>query len=828
MKCMKKNFKIFVFLFVCTIFFGVSDVHALSNIGSTGTGYTKNESEREYSIKSNGKEFSADCVNFNAFDPYEISYKAVSLNELFSSMRDACGKSNFDSGQLDEKVKKLGGIKYYFSKILKKRNRITQTAMWKFLVEAGLLNDVHSDDNGRNWLAVRIAEINNFNPMYNDAKKWYENNKGSIKVSAVGWIPTSVTERCEQELIELEVEYSAADYSLDIACENCDSEVPDSKAIVIQDSTNWDDIKRSSEISDNDRQCKGLKLKNYYKKTNDGTYCREEYHVYYPTYNKVTKKLRAITGRYFTVNAKGEKDLTEAEKNSGVKSLEVLEDNILNFAPIKVTKVRQCQGGNISEYSQNNDISECSGGDSNGDIIINYNETKNGGYSYKGKLKTYGCKVETPRLENGMLTQSRTCSYTLDENVYRYIRMSDGKSIEDGDNIDKQKNAYKDVGISNLPVSMSNSEKVSNTIASVQFQYDLPSCSNLKKVYDDGGNCFNNKKDNEDNIYKKYRNKKTIENDNINNTACVKLYGNSELGKSNSNVEKCISDRQTNKFGDKDKNCIDKNKIGKTDNYVCEINKCESADEAEALKVAWNPKEKYCCAPGQSYIKQTGKCEDSGKPTPVCVGSDCKPTPECVENGDMTNCEEGYTCNTDTKKCVPDKPKSKCDLLGCGDACCEGADGHAYCGVNINGEVLCAGKPTPINGELGVYRTIDPTSPFTNQEGTTRETGDNWCNYNVDGKDCSTTYKNAVVNTVVSKNSNKTEENAMYKVELDSKMINEIRKYNKNNSYDDFTLKCDSKGDNCKIKKFKEKTGLAFEGKCANASGTSFESCSRD
>ena len=68
----------------------------------------------------------------------------------------------------------------------------------------------------------------------------------------------------------------------------------------------------------------------------------------------------------------------------------------------------------------------------------------------------------------------------------------------------------------------------------------------------------------------------------------------------------------------------------------------------------------------------------------------------------------------------------------------------------------------------------------------------------------------------------------MYKVELDSKMINEIRKYNKNNSYDDFTLKCDSKGDNCKIKKFKEKTGLAFEGKCANASGTSFESCSRD
>ena len=424
-----------------------------------------------------------------------------------------------------------------------------------------------------------------------------------------------------------------------------------------------------------------------------------------------------------------------------------------------------------------------------------------------------------------MLTQSRTCSYTLDENVYRYIQMSDGKSVlkPKQDNINK--GLYKDVGVSNLPVSMSNNEKVGNAIASVQFEYQLPSCSSIKKVYDNGGNCFNVDKETGgvDNIYKKYRKNEPIDGDDINNSACVKLYGNSDLGKGNSNVEKCISDRQTNKFGDKGKSCIDKNKIGKSDNYVCEINKCESKEEAKALGVDWNEKEKYCCAPGEKYNKETGKCYS--KPTPICVGDECKPTPECVDKDDnMTDCGE-QLCNGDTKKCVPD---NKCDLLGCGDACCEGADGHAYCGFKMNGQVLCAGKPTPINGELGVYRTIDPSNPFTNQNGVTRETGDNWCNYKVGGKECSgdsTSYKNTVIKTVVTDNNNKTEETAMYKVTLDSKTINEIRKYNNKHSYDDFTLRCDKKGDNCKIKTFKDETSLIVSGKCANASGTSFESC---
>lgn len=613
------------------------------------------------------------------------------------------------------------------------------------------------------------------------------------------------------------------DYSLDIACENCDSENADNKAMVIQDSTNWEDIKQSGDVPEAGK-CGDVDLKNYYKKTNDGTYCREEYHVYYPTTNKTTKKLRALTGRYFTVNAKGEKDLTEQEKNSGVKSLEILEDNILNFAPIKVTKVRQCQGGDLNKYTQNNDISKCSSGDSNGDIKIKYAETKNGGYNYEGTLKTYNCKVDTPKIENGMLTQSRTCSYTLDENVYRYINMSDGKSILKAtkDNIDKH--LYKDVGVSNLPVSMNNNERVGNAIASVQLEYQLPSCSNIKKVYDNGGNCFNvdKKTGGVDNIYKKYRKNEPVEGDNINNSACVKLYGNSGLGKNNSNVETCISDRQTNKFGDEGKSCIDKNKIGNNDNYVCEINKCESAEEAKALGVDWNEKEKYCCAPGEKYNENTGKC--TSKPTPICVGSDCKPTPECVDKDDnMTDCGE-QLCNGDTKKCVPD---NKCDLLGCGDACCEGADGHAYCGVKMNNQILCAGKPTPINGELGVYRTIDLTNPFTNQSGVVRETGDNWCDYKVGGKECngdSTSYKNSVVKTVITENDNKTEETAMYKVTLNSDSINAIRKYNKSHNYDDFTLKCDKKGDNCKMQ-FNKTVYLNVQGDCANTTQSNFESC---
>lgn len=607
------------------------------------------------------------------------------------------------------------------------------------------------------------------------------------------------------------------DYSLDMACENCDSKNEDSKSMVIQDTTNWEDIKNSSSISDDEMKC-SVNVKDYYQKTKDRTYCREEYHVYYPTYNKTTGKLKVNSGRYFTVNPTD-------------KELELIEENILNFAPIKVTKIRQCKGGNLDSFNRNSESSfKCS----TGDILIDYKETKSGGYSYNGKLKPYNCSFDSSN-NNGTLTQSYTCSYTLDDGVYQFVRVKDGYSIQNK-NDRKNNEVYKNLKVSNLPISLKQDLDEGKTIASVKFQYNLPTCDNnskISKLYDGGGKCLNkNSSTNSDgNIYKKYDENKEITNDSINNTACVKLYGTSGLGDASkkSDVWRCIKAREKDKFG----NCIKQNNLSDTSsNYVCDITEdlCTKENAKSVYKVDWNPEANdgkgMCCPRGSVYVKGKG-CQD--KPTPICVGSDCKPEPACVEDGNMSTCQEGYTCNEDTKKCVP-PTKDKCNQLGCSDACCESPTGSAYCGVKINGNVVCPGKPTPLSDNL-VYRTIDPTSPFTYQNGSVRKTGDIWCDNSLtsnSSNNCSgdLSSSNNVVKTVITDNASRSEENAMYKVKLDSSTISSIRNYNKSHNYNDFTLSCD-KNNNCKIKGFKDGTSINIEGKCAISSGSSYDTCGK-
>lgn len=613
-----------------------------------------------------------------------------------------------------------------------------------------------------------------------------------------------------------------SDYSLDMACENCDSKNEDSKSMVIQDSTNWEDIKISSEIPDEeDRKCGEVNVNTYYKKTKDGTYCREEYHVYYPTYNKISGNLKVNLGRYFTVNASD-------------KELDLIEENILNFAPIKVTKIRQCQGGDLNKFEESSkSLFECS----NGDIIIDYKEKKDNGYSYNGKLKPYNCSYNSVN-NNGVLEQKRTCMYTLNNGVYQYVDMSNGKSIKNVPS-DVSKGKYKKLKISNLPVSIVQNIKEGSAIASVRFEYNLPTCDDNSKIYElynHGGNCFNREEENPDaNIYKNYVEQKPISNDSIENTACVKLYGSSGLSVSSkdSNVWKCINNRVKDKFG----KCIEQNKLNGSSDYVCDFiaDLCDSEEEAKNIyKVDWNPEAKNgkgeCCPPGSVYTPGKG-CQD--KPEPICEGDDCKPVPECVENGSMTECDPGYTCNKETKKCI-EEDKKKCGLLQCPDACCE-EDGEVFCGEVVDGKVLCPGKPTPMGDEfnLGIYRTIDPTNPFIYQNGTVRNTGINWCNNNLNSNSCSgNSSNNMIVKTVISDKTNKSEENAMYKVTLNSNTIGAIRQYNKKHDYDDFTLKCDNNGDNCKIKGFKEDNGIVnsklnITGKCANSNSSNFNKCGK-
>ena len=129
-----------------------------------------------------------------------------------------------------------------------------------------------------------------------------------------------------------------------------------------------------------------------------------------------------------------------------------------------------------------------------------------------------------------------------------------------------------------------------------------------------------------------------------------------------------------------------------------------------------------------------------------------------------------------------------------------------------------------------IYRPIDLSNPFVGQEGTTRNTGSNWC-YSA-GQNCSgDRTKNKLVNMVIPEKTVYSEDHILYQVTLDSKSINEIRKYNKRNKYDDWDLEClgtygdtgRNNGRACISTFLKEK--VTVTGKCANVGKTNFYTC---
>lgn len=111
----------------------------------------------------------------------------------------------------------------------------------------------------------------------------------------------------------------------------------------------------------------------------------------------------------------------------------------------------------------------------------------------------------------------------------------------------------------------------------------------------------------------------------------------------------------------------------------------------------------------------------------------------------------------------------------------------ASCNYNATPELI---TPPP-NPKLNlVFRTIntnvsDGTNAFLDKFGNVREAKSNW-------KDKE--------NIIVIKNNsyNKTNDGPKYTIKLNPSDIKNIRKYNKKTSYDDYTLYCDSDGNNCK------------------------------
>ena len=562
-------------------------------------------------------------------------------------------------------------------------------------------------------------------------------------------------------IVKIEDPYN---YSLDIACTNCESKNSNGKSIVIQDTTNWKAILNSTKVANG--ICGNSNLSNYYKKTNDGVYCREEYHISYPNENS---RIKVEQGRFFTLNAEQ-------------KDLNIIDGKIPNYKSIKVTKIRECRGGNLISFKN---ISDSSFKQSGGAISIDYNEKT---YKYSDSLKSTLVSSSSTINNNNMLVQKAEFNYTLKDNVYRYIRIRDNYSMKEKPN-ENDNDVYKDNLVSNLPISL-NSEG-----AEITFNYSLPSGDQYSKISTAFGTrdylkCSNTVP------YNIYKDNNASESE-LEKTACGKLFGSAR----SQDFNDCRNKMKNNRLG----NCLN--------DYSCTLNTCneKTAGKGEYEGKKWNP--------------ALGKCEDKTE----CTSSNYSALGRSWNETLNKCCSEGTTYSRETGKCLPDgdgkcEPENKCELLECAKndrPCCVDEECGVYCGYKENGEDICPGKSNINNF---IYRVIDPIIPFISQKGDFRKTGDNWCSNSKIGENVfSCEHDNPIVKTVITDDPEVSEDDAMYMVELNSETITSIRNYNKVHKYDDFTLSCNSDGRACKSKFLREEYTNRVSGKCID--NTSFYNC---
>lgn len=611
------------------------------------------------------------------------------------------------------------------------------------------------------------------------------------------------------------------DYQLDMACNNCKATTD--KSMVIQDTNDWRDIFESVNVDKNTCGNNYSNIKNYFKKYSSAgvdVFCRDEYHITYPN---AKNNIKIQLGRYFTVN--------ETQDN-----LNVIDSTIPNLAPIEVERTRECRDTNngvkLKEFNdqKKNDFENCQPGK----ITLNY---KDNTYKYKGVLSAN--KVSSSSNINGnSLIQKVKYSYHLKENTFRYVRIKDGYSLEKkpSDLTDGNNDGYKDLLVSNLPVSFSTNSKGNQ----LNFKYELPDdvkCGTyIKRTYDlpDILKCISKK---EHDIYNEKSNP-----ENLKNTACAKLYNTTDLN--NKDFAKCVNDRiGKDRTGDcKDLNSLcdfeSSSECSEDKNYLCDLEfptgKPTSCNKETAGKkisnaydftnMVWDEEGKACCESGTKYASKSGKCCkpelihdgvcDSKSGT--CTKDNHKSLGRDWNENENVCCPVNYKYDVQTKKCEPPADE-KCELLGCGNACCYDENKNPYCGTTLNGQLICPGKPNVHNE---VYRTIDTTNPFLNQNGNIRDTGENWCsNRSVNGKivrSCSGSSDNSTVSSVIT-SKNISEDNAMYKAHLNSSSIDKIRRYNESHSYDDFNFECNSKGDECKSVFIRKSSyGIELTGRCSS------------
>ncbi len=643
------------------------------------------------------------------------------------------------------------------------------------------------------------------------------------------------------------------DYSIDAACVNCNSNDADNKTYIIQDILDWEAIFASSNVENK-------KIKNYYHKGN-GVYCREEYIVYFPN---TTNTIYVEPGRYFTLNPSA-KALDKIISSAAIP----------NMKPVRVVKKRQCRVNTEKNSSNSTTVldsfrrkSEYDFKGKTGTVSFKYNERYEDSRYNMDDMEELSVYDEpnnyTYSINNGTLNMEVTRYYTLPSNYYQYIRKQDGLSMK----VKPSTNLgyYINVGISNLPVSFNNTGD-NGIAADIQFLFELPTndqYSKLDEAYIENNSYLLNQ-NSEGNIYKRYKAGKLHEGENIENSACAKMFG---VG--NQNFKTCVDSRQNNSIGDIDKNanCIVNSKITTSaqSGYSCivltpkETDDCSSEDDANRLGLDWNPYNQTCCPVGTTYNPTLGKCESNNETCRIENGKyyDFDGNEITKEEYDRIcpNSENGDTCRIENGKYYDfdgnEITKEEYDRICPSNLppTCE-TDGDCPYGCCPSGE--CAPMPDgtcPGSGGIDViYRTIDLVNPFPGQNAEQRNTGANWCSYNIRTQKIDCKYNNQTVKNYITREKGGTEhggevyreDHVLYEVTLDSSTIGQIRDYNDDHKYDDWLLNCyneeDSKVTNdsrvtygraCKSEFLRDYLGSKVSGKCASSTNSNFYTCDED
>ena len=111
------------------------------------------------------------------------------------------------------------------------------------------------------------------------------------------------------------------------------------------------------------------------------------------------------------------------------------------------------------------------------------------------------------------------------------------------------------------------------------------------------------------------------------------------------------------------------------------------------------------------------------------------------------------------------------------------------------------------------FRTVDSTRPFLGEDGNGRKVGANWCYEKSDGTyDCSSNNK-TVVDVIINRNDSYNKQNTepKYRIVLSPAVINDIRKYNKDVSIEDYKISCSE--NKCRNEFFNSISGSIIIGK---------------